>query len=95
MEELQGKEYQMGRKILKAESSMIEKEVANSKYAERLGALEEELTKALDTKRDLEVEFIALKKNYITQQKELQEMRRVNEQLGLDVINLNNQNKYK
>ena len=33
MEELQGKDYQIGRKMLKAETSMIEKEVTNTKYA--------------------------------------------------------------
>jgi urease accessory protein UreF len=75
MEELQGKDYQMGRKMLKAETTMIEKEVANSKYAERIKELEDSLTQAIDAKRDLEIEFIALKKNYITQQKDIQQLK--------------------
>jgi urease accessory protein UreF len=78
MEELQGKDYQMGRKMLKAETTMIEKEVANSKYAERIKELEDSLTQAIDAKRDLEIEFIALKKNYITQQKDIQQLKNNN-----------------
>lgn len=78
MEELQGKDYQMGRKMLKAETSMIEKEVANTKYAERIKELEDTLQQAIDGKRDLEVEFIALKKNYITQQKDIQQLKNSN-----------------
>lgn len=91
MEELQGKDYQIGRKMLKAETSMIEKEVTNTKYAERIKELEDSLQQAIDGKRDLEIEFIALKKNYITQQKDIQQLKSSNEALGLDVINLSKQ----
>ncbi len=83
----------MGRKILKAETSMIQKEVTNAKYAERIKQLEDALTLANDSKRDLEVQFIALKKNFITLQKDIQQLRKTNQQLGLDIINLNNKAK--
>jgi hypothetical protein len=40
----------------------------------------------------LEVEFIALKRNFILQQKELKTLKEDNQNLSLDVINLSNEN---
>jgi coiled-coil domain-containing protein 78 len=59
---------------------------------DKISELNISLNEALEGKRDLEVEFIALKRNFIMQQKELKTLKEDNQNLSLDVINLSNEN---
>lgn len=43
-----------------------------------------------EDKRDLEIEFVALKKNYLLSQKELEQSRRETQTIQVDYINLTN-----
>jgi hypothetical protein len=47
----------------------------------------------VDEKRELEIEFVALKTNYMNLSNELAEEKLKNENLGIEVINLVNANK--
>jgi hypothetical protein len=47
----------------------------------------------MDDKRELEIEFVALKKNYITVSQQLEAERAKSEHVGLELINIVNENK--
>jgi hypothetical protein len=47
----------------------------------------------VDDKRELEIEFVALKKNYITQHQYLEVEKAKAENVGLELINIVNENK--
>jgi hypothetical protein len=61
---------------------------------DKLQELNIALAEALETRRDLEVEFVALKRNFILQQKENARLREDNQNLSLDVVNLSNENEH-
>ena len=50
------------------------------------------MSEALEGRRDLEVEFVALKRNFISLQKECKQLKEDNQSLSLDVVNLGNDN---
>jgi hypothetical protein len=47
----------------------------------------------IDEKRELEIEFVALKKNYITTTQILEAEKAKSENVGLELINIVNENK--
>ena len=48
---------------------------------------------ALDDKKEIEIEFVALKKNFLNIQNDFDQERAKNDNLGLELINLVNENK--
>ena len=46
----------------------------------------------MESKRDLEVEFIALKRNFLITKKELEKVKEDNQALSIDIINITNHN---
>ncbi len=55
--------------------------------------LQESLGQAVAEKKEFEVEFMSVKRNYLNKCKELDEQRRKNEQIGLELINVINENR--
>lgn len=69
LEKLQNKDYETGKKMLNAENMLAERELSYQQLKDKVQQLNEALSEALESKRDLEVEFIALKRNFIMMQK--------------------------
>jgi coiled-coil domain-containing protein 78 len=51
------------------------------------------LREALDDKKDIEIEFVALKKNFLNLTSDIDAEKAKNENLGIELINLVNENK--
>ena len=47
----------------------------------------------MDEKKEIEIEFVALKKNFLNIQQDLDQERAKNENLGIELVNLVNENK--
>jgi coiled-coil domain-containing protein 78 len=92
LEKLQNKDYENGKRIMQTENRLAKKELGHQESLDKLAELNLSLSEALEAKRDLEVEFIALKRNFITQQKDLKALKEDNQHLSLDLINLGNDN---
>ena len=55
--------------------------------------MQDRLKEMIDDKRELEIEFVALKKNFIQGQGDLDMERKKNENIGIELINVMNENK--
>lgn len=51
------------------------------------------MTEAINDRKDIEIEFIAIKKNFYHLRQDLENERTKNENLGVELINLVNENK--
>ena len=71
----------------------MESNIKEERAAQAIQDLQDKLREALDEKKEIEIEFVALKKNFINLQGELDAERAKNDNLGLELINLVNENK--
>lgn len=55
--------------------------------------MQDKLKEALDDKKEIEIEFVALKKNFLNLQSDFDQEKAKNDNLGLELINLVNENK--
>lgn len=55
--------------------------------------MQEKFREALDEKKEIEIEFVALKKNFINLSQDLDQEKAKNENLGIELVNLVNENK--
>ena len=86
-------DYDVNSKVLSAENEILAANMKEEKALEAINEVQDKLKKALDEKREIEVEFVALKTNYLNLSKELQEEKVKNENLSIELINLVNSNK--
>ena len=82
--------YDVNSKLLHAENEVLTAQMKEQKALEAINDMQEKLKTALEEKREMEIEFVALKTNYLTQQDELQEEKQKNEDLGIENVNLMN-----
>lgn len=61
--------------------------------AKAISELQDRLTEARNDRKDMEIEFIALKKNYYQLKQELDEEKLKRENQSIELINLVNENK--
>lgn len=61
--------------------------------AQAIQDLQDKLKEALDDKKEIEIEFVALKKNFLNLQNDFDQEKAKNDNLGLELINLVNENK--
>lgn len=85
--------YDVNSKLLHAENEVLTAQMKEQKALEAINDMQEKLKSAIEDKREMEIEFVALKTNYLNMQRELQEEKTKNENLGIEVINLVNANK--
>lgn len=72
---------------------MLESNIKEERAAQAIQDLQDKLRESLDEKKEIEIEFVALKKNFINLQGELDAEKAKNDNLGLELINLVNENK--
>ena len=65
MDIIQNDKYENNNKLLTGENDQLQNLVKEEKAQEALAELQDRLKEILEEKRDMEIEFIALKKNYI------------------------------
>jgi len=73
MENLQNEKYDNNNKVLNAESDNLSLNIREEKALKTVYELQDRLKEILDDKRDLEMEFVALKKNFIQTNSQLDE----------------------
>jgi coiled-coil domain-containing protein 78 len=76
-----------------AENDLLEQNVKEERAAKVINELQDKLTDALNDRKDIEIEFIALKKNFYNLRQDLDREKVKNENLGVELINLVNENK--
>lgn len=62
------------------------------KALQAVSELQDRLRDTIDAKRDIEMEFVALKKNYITLTSHVEQQKDKQKNLGVELINLRNEN---
>jgi predicted nucleic acid-binding Zn-ribbon protein len=93
MEIIQSEKYDANNKIIDQEAEILSLNVREEKAMTIVQEIQEKLRNAIDDKRELEIEFVALKKNFLNVSAELDKERQKNENLGLELINTVNENK--
>ena len=61
-------QFEVNTKLLHAENDMLELNLKEERAAKAIQELQDKLREALEDKKELEIEFVALKKNYLNLQ---------------------------
>ena len=80
-------------KILYAESQVLEANIEKERALKAINEMQAKSRKVLEEKREVEIEFVALKTNYLSLTSDLAAEKEKNENLSLEIINLVNTNK--
>jgi len=90
---IQNEKFDSNSKLLYAENDVLESNIKEERAAQAIQDLQDKFREALDDKKEIEIEFVALKKNFINLQNEIDSESAKNDNLGLELINLVNENK--
>lgn len=93
MEIIQNEKYDMNNKLLNAESDMLSMNVREEKALKTIQELQDRFKDMMEEKRGLEIEFVALKKNYINVMNAMETEKAKSENIGLELINVVHENK--
>ncbi|CAG9311298.1 unnamed protein product [Blepharisma stoltei] len=86
-------DFDVNSKLLHAENEILAANTKEEKALLTVSEMQDKLKKALEDKREIEIEFVALKSNFYNLSTELNEEKLKNENLSIEVINLVNANK--
>ena len=92
-EELETQTFDIKTQLVHAQNDQVESSVKEERAAKAIAELQDELTTALNERKDLEIEFIALKKNFYNLRTDLDKEKVKNENMSVELINLVNENK--
>ena len=92
-EMMQNGQFDVSTKLLHAENDMLESNLKEERAAKAIQELQDKLRESLDDKKELESEFVALRKNYLALQQEVDQERVKNDTIGVELVNLVNENK--
>lgn len=92
-EMMQNGQFDVSTKLLHAENDMLESNLKEERAAKAIQELQDKLRESLDDKKELEIEFVALRKNYLALQQEVDQERVKNDTIGVELVNLVNENK--
>lgn len=67
-EMLSNGQFEVNTKLLHAENDMLELNLKEERAAKAIQELQDRLREALEDKKEIEIEFVALKKNYLNLQ---------------------------
>lgn len=93
LEMMQNDKYDANNKMVGQEEEILALNVREEQALKLVEEFQEKLRKIMEEKRELEIEFVALKQNYLTMKDQLDEEKKKNENLGLELINTVNENK--
>jgi len=92
-EQIQSIRYEADTKGIHAESDAIASESRLEKAQKTIMDLQGELAKITGDRKEFELELMTVKRNYLNKCKEIEEFKRKNEQIGVELINVINENK--
>jgi chromosome segregation ATPase len=92
-ETLHNQTFDVNTKLMHAENDLLEQNVKEERASKAISELQDRLTDAINDRKDIEIEFIALKKNFYNLRRDLDQERVKNENLGVELINLVNEHK--
>jgi len=90
-EKTEQEKYDLVTKLLNAENDILELEMREQNREKVDETLKEQLQKLTDAKKQLTIEFVTLKSNYIDRNKECQQAQSKVKQLGVELLSLVNQ----
>lgn len=90
---IQEETFKVNSQLLHADNDILEQNIKSEKQAQVILELQDKLRDSLEEKREFEIEFVALKKNYLNVKQDLEHERVKNENIGLEIVNLVNENK--
>ncbi|EGR27555.1 kinesin-like protein, putative [Ichthyophthirius multifiliis] len=93
MEIIQTEKYESNTKLLNADGELLDLKIRDEKNLEKISQLFDEKKLLEDDKRELEIEFVALKKNFIEINKLYEDSKAKNQNVGMELINMVNENK--
>ena len=93
MEMLQNEKYDANNKLLNAEGDILSMNMKEEQAFKQISDLQDRIRDLLQEKREIEIEFVALKKNFITANADLEAERKKNENIGVELINVVNENR--
>ena len=85
--------FDVNTKLMHAENDLLELNLKEERAAKAIQDLQDKLREALDDRKEIEIEFVALKKNFLNLQQDLDSEKAKNENLGIELVNLVNENK--
>lgn len=93
LEVIQNEKFDLNNKLISAEGDMMALNMKEEQALGKVSELQERLKEMAEEMRELEIEFVALKKNFIEANGLLDDEKRKNENLGVELINVVNENK--
>eukprot|EP00742_Colponemidia_sp_Colp-10_P005817 GILJ01006221.1.p1 GENE.GILJ01006221.1~~GILJ01006221.1.p1 ORF type:complete len:903 (-),score=202.66 GILJ01006221.1:186-2612(-) len=90
LEKVDAEKYELTSKILYLENSSVEGEMKESRTAAQIKEYKDLLEKTLREKKELEIEFVALKANFLNVNEQLTSELNKNEEIGLQLLHLVN-----
>lgn len=93
MEMLQNDKYDASNKLINAEGDLLTLNMKEQQLLKTVADLQDHIRDLSQDKREIEIEFVALKKNFITAHTELEGEKKKNENIGIELINVVNENK--
>lgn len=93
MEMLQNEKYDANNKLLNAEGDILSMNLKEEQALKQITDLQDRIRDIMQEKREIEMEFVALKKNFLNANAELEGERKKNENIGVELINVVNENK--
>ena len=92
-EQIQNQTFDVNTKLMRAEDDLLEVNIKEERASKAIAELQDRLAEARNDRKDMEIEFIALKKNYYNVKNDFDQEKLKNENLGVELINLVNENK--
>lgn len=93
LEVLQNEKYDANNRLLNAENDLISAGMKEENAMKAVSDLQDRVRDLSELKREVEIELVALRRNYLTLRNDYDNEKLKNENLGLEVINLVNENK--
>eukprot|EP01022_Parablepharisma_sp_SALTPOND_P018007 TRINITY_DN292_c0_g1_i1.p2 TRINITY_DN292_c0_g1~~TRINITY_DN292_c0_g1_i1.p2 ORF type:complete len:881 (+),score=151.65 TRINITY_DN292_c0_g1_i1:32227-34869(+) len=92
-EQIQNIRFEYEAKDIHAEADTLALESRQEKAQKTIMDLQESLAKITTEKREFELELMTVRRNYLNKCKEVEELKKKNQQVGVELINVINENK--
>lgn len=93
VEMLQNEKYDANNRLVGQENEILALNIREEEALKLVDEIQAKLKQLMEEKRELEIEFVALKQNFFNLRDLLEEEKKKNENLGLELINVVNENK--
>lgn len=93
IEMMQNEKYDANNKMVGQENEILALNMREEEALKLVDEFQAKIKRLMEEKRELEIEFVALKQNFLNLRDALEEEKKKNENLGLELINVVNENK--